>query len=309
MSLIRHYIKKTPLEYSRRLSNLYGNQIYLKREDLQLTRSFKIRGVMNKILNNFTISKQRGLICASTGNHAQAVAYCCNNFGIDGIIYIPSGTTKQKVNMIKYYGQNKIKLITNSNNFQETLTNAYEFSKRNNKIFIHPFDDMDVINGQSTIGAEILTELTPELVLTGVGGGGMLAGVYKSLNKTSKIVGIEPIGARSMTVAFNKKKPHNLTNIDRFIDGAAVPKIGTLNFDILYNNVDIHTVTNSEVSKTMVDLYNYDGIIVEPAGALALAGLKHIKDKNKKIVCVISGGNNDISRYNEILDFYKSNTE
>jgi len=306
MSLLRHYIKKTPLEFNSRLSELFGNSIYLKREDLQVTRSFKIRGVMNKILTNFTDSKRKGIICASTGNHAQAVAYCCHNFGIDGVVFIPQGTPKQKINMIKYYGKDNITIVDNNKTFNESLNNAYKYSKKNNKFFIHPFNDHDVIKGQSTIGDEILSEFTPDIVITGLGGGGLLSGVYNTLHRKSKVIGIEPVGARSMTIAINKKKPYNLKYIDRFIDGAAVSKIGELNFNILNKKVEVHTVTNYEVCKEIVDLYNYDGIITEPAGALSVAGLKKIKEKNKKIVCVISGGNNDITRYNEILDFYNS---
>ena len=306
MSLLRHYIKRTPLEFNRRLSELFGNSIYLKREDQQLTRSFKIRGVMNKIITHFKVSKDKGIICASTGNHAQAVAYCCHNFGIDGTVYIPKGTPQQKINMIKYYGQDNIKIVDDNKNFNESLNNAYEYSKKNNKFFIHPFNDHDVIKGQSSLGEEILSEFTPDIVVTGLGGGGLLSGIYNKLHNKSKIIGVEPVGASSMTIAMSKQEPINLRYIDRFIDGAAVSKIGELNFDILNKNVGVHTVTNYEVCKEIVDLYNYDGIIAEPAGALSVAGLNKIKEKNKKIVCVISGGNNDITRYNQILKFYNS---
>ena len=306
MSLLRHYIKRTPLEFNMRLSELFGNSIYLKREDQQLTRSFKIRGVMNKILTHFKVSKDKGIICASTGNHAQAVAYCCHNFGIDGIVYIPKGTPQQKINMIKYYGKDNIRIVDDNKNFNESLNNAYEYSKKNNKFFIHPFNDHDVIKGQSSVGEEILSELTPDIVVTGLGGGGLLSGIYNKLHNKSKVIGVEPVGACSMTIALSKQEPINLRYIDRFIDGAAVSKIGELNFDILNKNVGVHTVTNYEVCKVIVDLYNYDGIIAEPAGALSVAGLNKIKEKNKKIVCVISGGNNDITRYNQILKFYNS---
>ena len=307
MSLIRPFIKKTPLEYSKRLSELYGNEIYLKREDLQITRSFKIRGVMNKILKHFDRSKEQGVICASTGNHAQAIAYCCHNLGIKGTVVIPRTTPRQKITMIGYYGKDNIQILKYSNNFQDALYKAYDYSKMKNIFFIHPFNDKDIIEGQATIGDEILDEIKPDYVLSGVGGGGLMSGLYTSLKNNSRVVGVEPLGSRSMTMALNYKKPYMMKKIDRFVDGAAVSRVGSINYDIIKNNVDIHTVTNREVCKEIVDLYNYEGIIAEPAGALSIAGLGKLKKvRDKKIVCVVSGGNNDIGRYPEILDFYRS---
>ena len=307
MSIIRSFVKKTPLEYSNRLSELYGNKIYLKREDLQITRSFKIRGVMNKILKHFDRSKEQGIICASTGNHALAMAYCCHNLGINGTVVIPRNTPPQKISMIKYYGKEYINILKYSNNFQESLYKAYDYSKMKNMFFIHPFNDIDIIEGQGTVGEEILAEIKPDYVLSCVGGGGLVSGIYNTLKNDTRVVGIEPLGSRSMTLALNNKKPYMMKKIDRFVDGAAVSRVGNINFDIIKNNVDIHTVTNEAVCKELVDLYNYEGIIAEPAGVLSIAGLGKLnKVRDKKIVCIVSGGNNDMGRYPEILDFYRS---
>ena len=304
MSLIRPFIKKTPLEYNKRLSEIYNNHIYLKREDLQLTRSFKIRGVMNKILKHFDTCKEQGVVCASTGNHAQAIAYSCQNLGITGTVIIPRNTPSQKVNMIKYYGKDNIRILQYSNNFQDALYKAYDYSRMKKLFFIHPFNDVDIIEGQATIGEEILSEMKPDYVLSGVGGGGLVSGLYTSLKNETRVVGIEPLGSRSMTMALNYKKPYMMKKIDRFVDGAAVSQVGNLNYDIIKNNVDIYMTTNKEVCKEIVDLYNYEGIIAEPAGALSIAGLRKLnKVRDKKIVCIVSGGNNDMGRYPEILDF------
>jgi threonine dehydratase len=310
MSIIRSFVKKTPLEYSNRLSEIYNNHIYLKREDQQITRSFKIRGVMNKILKHFDRSKEQGIICASTGNHAQAIAYCCHNLGINGSVVIPRNTPKQKISMIKYYGKDNIDILKYSNNFQDSLYKAYDYSRMKNMFFIHPFNDIDIIEGQGTIGEEILSEINPDYVFSCVGGGGLVAGIYNTLKNDTRVVGIEPMGSRSMTMALNNKKPYMMKKIDRFVDGAAVSRVGNINFDIIKNNVDIHTVTNEEVCKELVDLYNYEGIISEPAGVLSIAGLGKLKKvRDKKIVCIVSGGNNDMGRYPEILDFYRSYTK
>ena len=302
------FITKTPLQYSKRLSELFKNNIYLKREDHQLTRSFKVRGVMNKIVSELYNCQKQGIICASTGNHAQGVAYVCNKFNIKADIYIPKNTPLQKIQKIKYYNSN-VNIIKYSNNFNDTLNKALSVSLNTPKIFIHPYDDIKIIEGQSTIGTEILEQIKkPDYIISALGGGGLLSGIYNSVKKSKcKLVGVEPKGADSFREALKYNKPTNIRYIDRFVDGAAVSKIGVLPFDILKNNIDIQTTSNEEIAQSMVDLYNYDGIIAEPAGAMSIAGLNKLrkKKKNKKIVCVLSGGNNDIYRYSEIIDIYK----
>ena len=305
------FIKKTPLQFNPRLSKMFNNNIYLKREDQQLTRSFKVRGVMNKIVSELYNCQKNGIICASTGNHAQGVAYVCNKFNIKGTIWIPKNTPTQKIDNILYYGNNKINLIKYSNNFNDTLNKALKMSLQTNQIFIHPFNDIKIIEGQSTIGHEIVEQIKkPDYIISSIGGGGLLSGIYNSVKDTKcKLIGVEPKGASSFKEALKFNKPTNIKYIDKFVDGAAVSKIGDIPFGILKNKIDLYSTSNEEIANVIIGLYNYDGIIAEPAGAMPIAGLNKIchNIKNKNIVCVLSGGNNDIYRYNEMINFYKHN--
>lgn len=318
---IKDSIIKTPLQYNLRLSNKYKTNIYLKREDQQNVRSFKIRGALNKI-NTLTESQiKKGLVCASAGNHAQGFAYTCNKLKLNGDIFVPNNTPLQKINRIKYFGGNNINIHIDGDTFNQTLNKSLEYSSNNNKSFIHPFDDKDVIDGQATIGYEIDIQfhdigLKPDIILTSVGGGGLIAGLsqYFSNNNIANkpyIYGVEPIGAASLYESLKQKKRVILDDIDNFVDGASVSQIGELTYDICsYNSnsniKDVYTVTNDFISHELINCYQDDGIILEPAGVLPICGLQELsKNENlrdKNIVCVVSGGNNDITRYGEIME-------
>ena len=306
-----NFIKKTPLDFNKRLSKIFGNNIYLKREDLQKTRSFKLRGVTNKIIKILYDCKKRGIICASTGNHAQGISYMCNKFNIYGTVYLPNNTPNQKIKKIMYYGGDYINIVKYSNNFNEVLNRALSESLKTNEMFIHPYDDIDIIEGQSTIGKEIMEQNNNvDYIMASLGGGGLISGIYSATNnKKCKIVGVEPKGANSFNKAIRYNRPYNIKYIDTFVDGAAVSKIGKIPFKMLQNNIDVYTSSNEDICNIIIDFYNYEGIIMEPAGAMAVAGLNKLCSniKNKNIVCVISGGNNDIYRYNEIIEIYKKN--
>ena len=308
-NIIKKDIIKTPLIYSLRLSEKYGHNIYLKREDLQTTRSFKLRGSLYKITKN--IKDISNVICASAGNHAQGVAYSCNLLNIRGDIFVPSKTPLQKINRIKYYGKDKINIHLYGDNFDDCLNKARCFSDNNRGTFIHPFNDNEIIDGQSTIAYEIFNEITPDLIISPIGGGGMISGISKyteCIDKLCRIVGVEPQGAGSMKLALSNNTPTKIDNIDNFVDGASVSIVGDKTFEICRKNLDsIFTVSNEKLSFDMVEFYQDDGIILEPAGCLSVSCLgdvltKYNKDRTLNIVCVLSGGNNDITRYNEIMD-------
>ena len=315
---LNKFIKKTPLEYCERLSKIFDCNIYLKREDLQITRSFKARGSLNKIIKN--IDNYNKFVCASAGNHAQGVAYISNLLNVQSKIYVPKVTPSQKISRILKIGCSNIRLIKYGKNFSEALEYA-KINTTDDELFIHPYDDYDIIEGQSTIGKEITDVIKPDVILTCVGGGGLVSGLLSyfeeynmennkylngSKNNSVKIIGIEPDGANSMQLSLEKKKIINMKNIDTFVDGASVSKVGNITFDICNkNNLEIKTVSNNELSYNMVDLYNNEGIITEPAGILSISGLNKIDSsylKNKNVICIISGGNNDITRYPEIVE-------
>lgn len=306
---IKPYLNKIPLQLSERLSYKYGAKVYLKREDLQPTRSFKIRGSLFKILTEYQNNPEMHVVCASAGNHAQGVAFACNLLDIKGNIFVPETIPLQKKNRILYYGSKNIKLIVGGNNFNEALEAGNNFSNKNNYTFIHPYDDLDIIQGQATIGYEIRKELEPDIVISSVGGGGLISGLVKSLSPDTEIIGAEPEGANSMWMALHKRKPYKLSQIDNFVDGASVDKIGKLNFNICFpilsKNENIKLISNEHICYELINSYQDDGIILEPAGVLSICALDKIpteKLKNKKVVCILSGGNNDVSRYPEILE-------
>ena len=309
-SLIKNDIVKTPLIYSSRLSEKYGHNIFLKREDQQITRSFKLRGSLYKIKKN--ISNISNIICASAGNHAQGVAYSCDLLNIKGDIFVPTKTPLQKINRIKYYGKDKINIHLFGDNFDECLNRALEFSEINGGEFIHPFNDREIIDGQATVGYEIFSEINPDVVVACIGGGGLASGVSeyaKASNKDCDIIGIEPEGARSMGIAFEKNSITKIENIDNFVDGASVSIVGDKTFKMCRKNIDtIFSVSNEKLCYNMVQFYQDEGIILEPAGCLSVSSLDKVAKKyqncnsNLNIVCILSGGNNDITRYNEIMD-------
>lgn len=306
---LKPVVLKTPLQYHKKLSEKFNATIYLKREDLQVVRSYKLRGAYNLIQSLDDQQRKRGVVCASAGNHAQGVAFACKYLDIKGVIYMPAITPKQKINQVKMFGGNNIEIVLTGDTFDECQTHALEYTQQNNMEFIPPFDHVKVIEGQGTVGKEILDEQTDiDYIFIPVGGGGLCAGVgeyFKTYSPKTKIIGVEPAGAPSMKEALKAGKPVKLERIQRFVDGASVQKVGDLTFrlckDIL---TDMLLVPEGKVSSTILQLYNEDAIVAEPAGALSIASLDQYADqlKGKKVVCIVSGGNNDIDRMQEIKE-------
>jgi threonine dehydratase len=303
-------VLKTPLQFSINLSEKFQASIYLKREDLQQVRSYKIRGAYNKISHLNAQQKTNGIVCASAGNHAQGVAYSCQVLQIQGKIYMPKTTPKQKIKQVQLFGKSFVEIVLIGDTFDDAFHAAKQFSNENQLEFIHPFDDLEVIAGQGTVGLEILSEQIPTIdyVLLPVGGGGLAAGVstvFKKLSPLTKILGIEPEGAPSMQYSLDQNEALPLTTIDKFVDGAAVKQVGKETFAVCKNTLDrMILVPEGKVCSTILQLYNEEAMVVEPAGALSIAALDFIADeiKGKTIVCVVSGSNNDIERTEEIKE-------
>jgi threonine dehydratase len=301
---------KTPLNKNNNLSKQFDANILFKREDLQVVRSYKIRGAYNKMSSLTSDEKQRGIVCASAGNHAQGVALSCKLLQIKGTIFMPSPTPNQKINQVKMFGEDFIDVIIQGDTFDDAFNASKLECDLKNKIFIHPFNDKKVIEGQATVGLEILNQTNEKIdyVFVPIGGGGLSAGlssVFKYLSPETKIIGVEPEGAPSMLTSFKNKKNTSLDTIDSFVDGAAVKKVGDLNFAICQQNLTkVITVPEGKICQTILDLYNKDAIVVEPAGALSIAALDFFADeiKGKNVVCIVSGSNNDITRTAEIKE-------
>jgi len=306
--VLKNIAVRTPLIKSGRFSNTFDSNILLKREDLQKVRSYKIRGAFNKVNSLNDRERKAGIICASAGNHAQGVAFSCQKLGIKGTIYMPLTTPKQKIDKVKMFGGHLVDIVLCGDTFDDANQAAMDECKRACKTFVHPFDDEKVIEGQATIALEILEETHRPIdyVLVAIGGGGLAAGlssIFRILSPDTKIIGIEPEGAAAMKISLENKENTTLYKMDKFVDGAAVRRVGDKTFHICKHFLDeIYTVSEGKVCKEILDLYNADGIIVEPAGALTIAALDFLgkKIKGKTVVCVVSGGNNDITRTAEI---------
>ncbi len=307
---IKKIAVKTPLQFSRRLSYKYNADIYLKREDLQDIRSFKIRGAYNKMSMLSKTEREKGVITASAGNHAQGVAYSCAALRIHGTIFMPTTAPAQKLAKVKYFGKEYITIELIGNTFDDAAKAAQEYCKSIAGVYIHTFDDKDIIAGQGTIGKEIYDELGSDvdIVIVAIGGGGLISGISSYLKKklpTIQMIGIEPTGAASMNHSIKHDKVVGLSQIDTFVDGVAIKTVGNHTFAICKKYVNkIHVIDEGHVCDTMIDLYQFDGIIAEPAGALSVSALEKMKDqiKGKTVVCVISGGNNDLFRYPEVIN-------
>ncbi|QPK78483.1 threonine ammonia-lyase IlvA [Corynebacterium lizhenjunii] len=307
-------IAPTPLQYCPRLSQDTGWEVYLKREDLQDVRSYKIRGALFGISNLSDAERAKGIVTASAGNHAQGVAYACRTMGIRGKIYVPEPTPKQKRDRILVHGGEQVELVVTGANFDEAAAAAHAEAEATGANFIEPFDARDTITGQGTVAAEVVSQLSAlgkslDTIVVPVGGGGLISGITSYLADMAPrtaIVGIEPAGAASLTAAFAAGEPVTLPAVDPFVDGAAVKRIGSLPFQILEANQGrLHwdTVSEGAVCTEQLGLYQNEGIIAEPAGALSVAGLRELKlQEGSVVVCVISGGNNDVLRYNEIME-------
>ncbi len=307
---IREVARVTPLDESIRLSKQYKAHIYLKREDLHRVRSYKIRGAFNKICSLTKEELSQGVVCASAGNHAQGMAFACNHLGINGTVFMPSVTPKQKIEQTKMFGGDNIAVVLEGDTFDDSSKAALNFCEENNMTFVHAFDDEKVIEGQGTIGLELLQQLNEPIdyVFVAIGGGGLASGlcsIFNALSPETKIIGVEPEGAPSMKTSIEKGKNTKLKQIDKFIDGAAVKRVGDLTFPICQKYLhEMVTVPEGKVCQTILDLYNRDAIVVEPAGALTISALDDYKDiiKDKHVVCIVSGGNNDITRTAEIKE-------
>ena len=301
---------KTPLILNQHLSEKYSAKIYLKREDLQVVRSYKIRGAYNKIYYLNKTGIKHGVVCASAGNHAQGVSYSCNLLKLKGVIFMPTPTPKQKVDRVKMFGNGYVEIVLVGDTFDEAKKKAFEYSTKNDFEFVHPFDDPLVIEGQGTVGLEILEQTKDHIdfLFLPVGGGGLASGVssvFQELSSKTKLIGVEPNGAPSMSKSFDEGNVVTLESIDRFVDGAAVQKVGDLTFEICKSNLDkMITVNEGEICSNILKLYNEEAIVVEPAGALSVTVLSHFKEeiKGKTVVCVLSGNNNDITRTEEIRE-------
>lgn len=308
---IKKIIAETSLQKNLRLSNEFEATVFLKREDLQIVRSYKLRGAFNKIQNLYQNNKvNNGVVCASAGNHAQGVAYSCSILKIKGVIFMPITTPKQKLEQVKMFGGDfaEIKLVGDT--FDDSKNAAIAYSEENNAAFIHPFDDPLIIEGQATVGLEILEQVTQKIdyVFVPIGGGGLASGiasVFKQLSPETKIIAVEPKGAPSMKTSVENGYNTELDHIDKFVDGAAVQKVGDLTFEICKDNLDDYlTVDEGKICDIILQMYNRDAIVLEPAGALSVAALEQYKDniKGKNVVCILSGSNNDITRMEEIKE-------
>ncbi|MEW9552957.1 threonine ammonia-lyase IlvA [Nonomuraea sp. NPDC050783] len=307
---LRPVVRRTALEPNERLSGLLGGEVLLKREDAQVCRSYKVRGAFNLIASLTEEERRRGVVCASAGNHGQGVAFACARLGIDGRVYVPSTTPRQKRERIAALGGDRVEIVVGGGTYDEASGAAHADSERTGAVYVHPFDDVRTMAGQGTVGLEILAQCgrAPHTVVVPVGGGGLISGVAVWLREHSpatRIVGAEPAGAASMRAALDHGGPVPLPELDTFVDGAAVGRVGEATYPLVKDLVDeIVAVDEGAVCTEMLDLYQSDGIIAEPAGALAGAAARELLPhaSGGPVVCVVSGGNNDVSRYNEVLE-------
>lgn len=306
---LKSVIIRTPLQFNARLSAKYDAQIYLKREDLQVVRSYKLRGAYNMIVQLNPAQLSKGVVCASAGNHAQGVALSCRKLNTRGVIFMPEITPKQKIDQTRMFGDGMVEIILVGDTFDDCLREALLYTEAHEMTFIPPFDNLNVIEGQGTVGVEILEDLEDvEVIIVPMGGGGLAAGAgsyLKQARPNLNIIGVEPLGAPSMTKALENGGPVTLETLNSFIDGAAVKRMGELTFAICKDIVDeVILVPEGKVCTSILQLYNQEAIVAEPAGALSVAALDFCKDQiqGKKVVCVISGGNNDIERMQEIKE-------
>jgi threonine dehydratase len=338
---LKNVVNRTPLQLNVNLSKKYQCNVYLKREDLQVVRSYKLRGAYNMMSSLSPDQLQRGVVCASAGNHAQGFAYSCKKLGAKGVVFMPVISPNQKISQTKMFGDNFIEVKLVGDTFDDCAIAAKKYTEENGMTFIPPFDDYKIIEGQATVGVEIFEQfnnqqekleqnklhqsITPisevslsadwrkdrrvlDFIFMAVGGGGLSAGVgsyFKTFSPHTKIIGVEPKGAPSMYEALKAGQPVTLENIERFVDGAAVKRVGDITFSICKDVLDdMLLVDEGKVCTTILQLYNEDAIVAEPAGVLSIAALDEYAEqiKGKNIVCVIGGGNNDIDRMQEIKE-------
>lgn len=308
--LLKEVVVRTPLQHSRVLSERYGCTVLLKREDLQVVRSFKIRGAYHVMRTLPQDVLAKGVVCASAGNHAQGVAYSCHALGVPGKIYMPSTTPRQKVRQVSFFGGHAVEVVLVGDTFDDAYAEAVQAAEQHGMTFIHPFDDPRIIAGNGTVGLEIIEDAgeLPDYVFLTIGGGGLAAGVgtyIKSVSQATSVIGVEPEGAPSMRVSLDNGVVTALEQIDKFVDGAAVKRVGDMTFELSRELLDdIALVPEGKVCTTMLELYNESAIVAEPAGALPIAALDAYRDRiaGKTVVCIVSGGNNDVDRMQEIKE-------
>lgn len=310
VTTLKDVVTVTPLLNNNNYSRKFDANILLKREDLQQVRSYKIRGAYNKISSLTANELKNGIVCASAGNHAQGVAFACHKLKIHGTIFMPTPTPKQKLEQVEMFGGDYVTVKLIGDTFDDAQKEAALACKLQEKTFVHPFNDPKIIEGQATVGLEVLEQVNEPIdyVFVPVGGGGLASGVssvFKIVSPKTKIIGVEPAGAPSMKTALEQNKNVCLDTIEKFVDGAAVKQVGDLTFEICKQNLDaMITVPEGKVCQTILDLYNKDAIVVEPAGALTISALDFYAEeiKGKNVICIVSGSNNDITRTAEIKE-------
>ena len=308
--VLEEILEPTPFKKNDNLSDTYQANVFLKREDLQMVRSYKIRGAYNKIRSIEPENLKNGIVCASAGNHAQGVAFSCSKLQIKGSIFMPTTTPKQKIEQVKMFGKEFIEIVLTGDTFDAANAAAISYAEENNMTFIPPFDDPKVMEGQGTIGKEILEQTNVKLdyIFVPIGGGGLASGLgsyIRQMSPDTKIIGVEPAGAPCMKAAIDAGETVRLEHIDKFVDGAAVQKAGALTYEVCKEVLDdIVVVPEGAVCTTIIQMYNKSAIVVEPAGALASAALRFYADKvkGKNVACIVSGSNNDITRMEEIRE-------
>jgi len=311
---LKSVVTHTPLQFNANLSRKYECNVYFKREDLQIVRSYKLRGAYNMMSQFSKEVLAKGVVCASAGNHAQGFSYSCKKLGVCGVVFMPIPSPQQKVNQTKMFGEEFVKVILVGDTFDDTAVAAKAYTLEHGMTFIPPFDHVSIIEGQATVGVEILDDIKTftqdpiDYLFVPVGGGGLSAGVgtyFKEKSPSTKIIGLEPEGAPSMFWALKSGEPVELENIDKFVDGASVKRVGDVTFSFCKDALDdMHLVPEGKICTTILQMYNEEAIVVEPAGAMSVAALDHYADqiKGKTIVCIVSGGNNDIARMQEIKE-------
>jgi threonine dehydratase len=307
-------VNHTPLQHNANLSRKYQCSVYLKREDLQIVRSYKIRGAYNMMSQLSSELLAKGVVCASAGNHAQGFAYSCKKLGVKGVVFMPIPSPQQKVNQTKMFGAEFVEVISVGDTFDDAAIAAKAYTIAHGMTFIPPFDHPSIIEGQATVGVEILEDIKTftqdpiDYIFVPVGGGGLSAGVgtyFKQNSPSTKIIGLEPEGAPSMFWALKSGGPVELENIDNFVDGASVKRVGDITFSFCKDALDdMLLVPEGKICTTILQMYNEEAMVVEPAGAMSLAALDDYAEqiKGKTIVCIVSGGNNDIARMQEIKE-------
>lgn len=301
---------RTPLQLNARLSAATGAHIWLKREDLQLGRSYKLRGAYNLISQLPADARAAGAVCASAGNHGQGVAIACRALGVHGRVYVPGTTPRQKRQRILALGGRWVSLVVHGDTYDAAARAAIDYAAATGATLVPAFDAEATIVGQATLAQEVYDQIgsVPDTVVVPVGGGGLLAGVgtwFAEASPVTRLVGVEPAGAPSMAAALEAGHPVELGQMDTFVDGAAVQRVGDVTFAMVRDcGAEMVSVPEGLICTEMLDLYQVDGVIAEPAGALATAALSGLVDvkPGSTVVCLLTGGNNDVSRYAEVIE-------